>query len=104
MLHFYASPLTHLVKPEGLPSRPDVNVILTLFVPLFQVRSPDLGYDAANIVLAFNNPLHWGKAELVQSATNTNDHLFHANPHSFPLCSLVLTNCVPAAQLRILHL
>ncbi|KAF8275143.1 hypothetical protein EI94DRAFT_1712450 [Lactarius quietus] len=37
MLHFYASPLTHLVKPEGLPSRPDVNVIFTLFVPLFQL-------------------------------------------------------------------
>lgn len=37
MLHFYASPLTHVVKPEGLPSRPDVSVILTLFVPLFQL-------------------------------------------------------------------
>ncbi|KAI9466093.1 hypothetical protein BJY52DRAFT_1366334 [Lactarius psammicola] len=37
MLHFYSSPLTHLVKPEGLPSRPDVNVILTLLVPLFQL-------------------------------------------------------------------
>lgn len=104
MLHFYASPLTHLVKPEGLPSRPDVNVILTLFVPLFQVRSPNLGYDAAYIVPAFNDPLHWDKAELVQSAANTNHHLFHANPHSFPLGSLVLTNYVPVAQLRVLHL
>ncbi|KAI9446566.1 hypothetical protein H4582DRAFT_1803674 [Lactarius indigo] len=37
MLHFYSSPLTHLVKPEGLPSRPDVNVIVTLLVPLFQL-------------------------------------------------------------------
>ncbi len=37
MLHFYSSPLTHLVKAEGLPSRPDVNVIFTLLVPLFQV-------------------------------------------------------------------
>ncbi|KAH9180438.1 hypothetical protein EDB89DRAFT_2110552 [Lactarius sanguifluus] len=37
MLHFYSSPLTHLVKPEGLPSRPDVNVIFTLLVPLFQL-------------------------------------------------------------------
>lgn len=65
MLHFYASPLTHLVKPEGLPSRPDVNVIFTLFVPLFQVSSPGLGYDAADIVSAFDDSLHWGKAELV---------------------------------------
>ncbi|KAH9059981.1 hypothetical protein EDB87DRAFT_648340 [Lactarius vividus] len=37
MLHFYSSPLTHLVKSEGLPSRPDVNVIFTLLVPLFQL-------------------------------------------------------------------
>ncbi|KAH9997603.1 hypothetical protein BJV77DRAFT_1059016 [Russula vinacea] len=37
MLHFYSSPLTHLVKPEGLPSRPDVNVIFTIYVPLFQL-------------------------------------------------------------------
>ena len=38
MLHFYSSPLTHIVKPEGLPSRPDVNVIFTIYVPLLQVR------------------------------------------------------------------
>ncbi|KAF8479306.1 hypothetical protein DFH94DRAFT_632238 [Russula ochroleuca] len=37
MLHFYSSPLTHLVKPEGLPSRPDLNVIFTIYVPLFQL-------------------------------------------------------------------
>lgn len=36
MLHFYSSPLTHIVKPEGLPSRPDVNVIFTIYVPLLQ--------------------------------------------------------------------
>lgn len=65
MLHFYSSPLTHLVKSEGLPSRPDVNVIFTLFVPLFQVRDPHSRYDEANIVSAFNDPLRWGKAELV---------------------------------------
>ncbi len=65
MLHFYSSPLTHLVKPEGLPSRPDVNVIFTLLVPLFQVRNPHLRYNAADVVSAFNDPLHWGKAELV---------------------------------------
>jgi hypothetical protein len=65
MLHFYSSPLTHLVKPEGLPSRPDVNVVFMLFVPLFQVRHPHLRYNVADIVSAFNDPLHWGKAELV---------------------------------------
>ncbi|KAI0256581.1 hypothetical protein BJV78DRAFT_1117139 [Lactifluus subvellereus] len=37
MLHFYSSPLTHLVKPEGLPSRPDVNVIFTILMPLLQL-------------------------------------------------------------------
>ncbi|KAI9508464.1 hypothetical protein F5148DRAFT_1196319 [Russula earlei] len=37
MLHFYSSPLTHLVKPEGLPSRPDLNVIFTIYIPLFQL-------------------------------------------------------------------
>ncbi|KAI0273512.1 hypothetical protein BC834DRAFT_854155 [Gloeopeniophorella convolvens] len=37
MLHFYSSPLTHLVKPEGLPSRPDVNVVFTILMPLFQL-------------------------------------------------------------------
>ena len=36
MLHFYSSPLTHIVKPEALPSRPDVNVIFTIYVPLLQ--------------------------------------------------------------------
>ena len=65
MLHFYSSPLTHVVKPEGLPSRPDVNVIFILLVPLFQVRPPHLRYNVADIVAAFNDPLHWGKAELV---------------------------------------
>ncbi|KAH9981408.1 hypothetical protein BGW80DRAFT_1434569 [Lactifluus volemus] len=37
LLHFYSSTLTHQVKPEGLPSRPDVNVIFTIFMPLFQL-------------------------------------------------------------------
>lgn len=67
-------------------------------------KKPHLGHDAADIVPAFNDPLHRDKAELVQSAANTNDYLFHANPHSFSLGSLVLTNCVPATQLRVLYL
>ena len=65
MLHFYSSPLTHLVKQEGLPSRPDVNVIFILLVPLFQVRIPHLKFNVADIVSAFNDPLQWGKAKLV---------------------------------------
>lgn len=65
MLHFYSSPLTHLVKPEGLPSRPDVNVIFILLVPLLQVRNPHLRHNLADIVSAFNDPPHWSEAELV---------------------------------------
>jgi len=66
MLHFYSSPLTHLIKPEGLPSRPDVNVIFTIYVPLFQVRKHLWAiYNAADIVLAFRDSYYRRKEELV---------------------------------------
>lgn len=38
LLHIYASPITHTNKGyPGHPSRPDKNVLVTLFLPLFQV-------------------------------------------------------------------
>ena len=66
MLHFYSSPLTHLVKPEGLPSRPDVNVIFTIYVPLLQVRELLLLRNMTDTVSAFHDPFRWGKTKLVQ--------------------------------------
>jgi hypothetical protein len=65
MLHFYSSPLTHIVKPEGLPSRPDMNVIFTIYVPLLQVRAHPYGRcNMLNVVPAFHDPPHRCKAEL----------------------------------------
>lgn len=36
LLHIYSLPMTHTVRTK--PSRPDINVLLTLFMPLLQVR------------------------------------------------------------------
>ncbi|KAK0211329.1 hypothetical protein DFS33DRAFT_371615 [Desarmillaria ectypa] len=37
LLHIYSSPITHVSKPEGLPSRPDKHVIFTIAIPLLQL-------------------------------------------------------------------
>ncbi|KAK7455173.1 hypothetical protein VKT23_011044 [Stygiomarasmius scandens] len=37
LLHVYASPITHVYKPEGLPSRPDKHVLITIAIPLLQI-------------------------------------------------------------------
>ncbi|KAK0239471.1 hypothetical protein EDD85DRAFT_880711 [Armillaria nabsnona] len=37
LLHIYSSPITHVNKPEGLPSRPDKHVIFTIAIPLLQL-------------------------------------------------------------------
>ncbi|THU80622.1 hypothetical protein K435DRAFT_767892 [Dendrothele bispora CBS 962.96] len=37
LLHVYASPITHVHKPEGLPSRPDKHVLITIAIPLLQI-------------------------------------------------------------------
>ncbi|KAM6500194.1 hypothetical protein JOM56_003208 [Amanita muscaria] len=38
LLHIYSSPTTHLYRPlEGLPSRPDKHVIVTIAIPLLQL-------------------------------------------------------------------
>ncbi|KAI0062367.1 hypothetical protein BV25DRAFT_1804386 [Artomyces pyxidatus] len=37
LLHLYSSPVTHTVKLEGLPSRPDVHVIYIIVMPLLQL-------------------------------------------------------------------
>ncbi|KDQ61231.1 hypothetical protein JAAARDRAFT_32233 [Jaapia argillacea MUCL 33604] len=37
LLHIYSSPLTHASKPQNLPSRPDVHVLITIILPLLQV-------------------------------------------------------------------
>ncbi|KAI0315241.1 hypothetical protein OF83DRAFT_1132833 [Amylostereum chailletii] len=36
-LHAYSFSMTHVVKPEGLPSRPDVHIILVMILPLAQL-------------------------------------------------------------------
>lgn len=37
MLHIYASPITHVDKVAGAPSRPDKHVLVTIILPLIQV-------------------------------------------------------------------
>ncbi|KAF8630451.1 hypothetical protein AX17_005428 [Amanita inopinata Kibby_2008] len=37
LLHIYSSPLSHVYKPSGLPSRPDKHVIITITIPLLQL-------------------------------------------------------------------
>ncbi|KAG7448355.1 uncharacterized protein BT62DRAFT_766865 [Guyanagaster necrorhizus] len=37
LLHIYSSPITHVNKPEGLPSRPDKHVVFTIAIPLLQL-------------------------------------------------------------------
>ncbi|KAJ7069971.1 hypothetical protein C8F01DRAFT_1114796 [Mycena amicta] len=37
LLHIYASPITHVYKPPGLPSRPDKHVIVSITIPLLQL-------------------------------------------------------------------
>nr|GAT50604.1 predicted protein [Mycena chlorophos] len=37
LLHIYSSPLTHVYKPMGLPSRPDKHVIVSITIPLLQL-------------------------------------------------------------------
>jgi hypothetical protein len=38
LLHIYASPITHVNKPEGRPSRPDKHIVVIMTIPLLQVR------------------------------------------------------------------
>lgn len=37
VLYIYASPVTHVNKINGLPSRPDIHVLITMALPLLQV-------------------------------------------------------------------
>ncbi|KAK2466636.1 hypothetical protein APHAL10511_000894 [Amanita phalloides] len=37
LLHIYSSPLTHVRRPDDLPSRPDKHVIITIAIPLLQL-------------------------------------------------------------------
>ncbi|TFY73074.1 hypothetical protein EWM64_g10938 [Hericium alpestre] len=37
LLHLYSSPITHSEKQEGLPSRPDMHVVVTILMPLLQL-------------------------------------------------------------------
>ncbi|VDB82846.1 unnamed protein product [Peniophora sp. CBMAI 1063] len=37
LLHIYSAPMTHTVKEEGLPSRPDVHVLFVIMLPLLQL-------------------------------------------------------------------
>ncbi|KAI0089994.1 hypothetical protein BDY19DRAFT_941804 [Irpex rosettiformis] len=37
VLYIYASPVTHVNKSSGLPSRPDIHVLITMVLPLFQL-------------------------------------------------------------------
>ncbi|KAF7299202.1 hypothetical protein MIND_00868900 [Mycena indigotica] len=37
LLHIYSSPITHVYKPSGLPSRPDKHVIVSITIPLLQL-------------------------------------------------------------------
>ncbi|KAI0053945.1 hypothetical protein FA95DRAFT_1480416 [Auriscalpium vulgare] len=37
LLHLYSSPITHTLKPEGLPTRPDVHVSIAIILPLLQL-------------------------------------------------------------------
>jgi hypothetical protein len=37
LLYAYSSPITHVVKPPGLPSRPDKHVLATITIPLLQL-------------------------------------------------------------------
>ena len=37
LLHIYSNPVTHLSQMDGLPTRPDKHVIITIAIPLLQV-------------------------------------------------------------------
>ena len=37
LLHIYSAPMTHTVKEDNLPSRPDVHVLFVIMLPLLQV-------------------------------------------------------------------
>ncbi|KAF4576399.1 hypothetical protein EYR36_001003 [Pleurotus pulmonarius] len=37
LLHIYSSPITHMNKYDGLPSRPDKHVVVTIAIPLLQL-------------------------------------------------------------------
>ncbi|KZV65902.1 hypothetical protein PENSPDRAFT_586031 [Peniophora sp. CONT] len=37
LLHIYSAPMTHTVKEEGLPTRPDVHVLFVIMLPLLQL-------------------------------------------------------------------
>ncbi|ESK96491.1 hypothetical protein Moror_6999 [Moniliophthora roreri MCA 2997] len=37
LLYAYSSPITHVDKPDGLPSRPDKHVLATITIPLLQL-------------------------------------------------------------------
>ncbi|KAI0700447.1 hypothetical protein BC835DRAFT_1266294 [Cytidiella melzeri] len=37
ILYIYASPVTHVNKSSGLPSRPDIHVLITMVLPLLQL-------------------------------------------------------------------
>lgn len=39
LLHIYSSPVTHMNRATGLPSRPDKHAIITISIPLLQVCS-----------------------------------------------------------------
>ncbi|KAI0005919.1 hypothetical protein BJV74DRAFT_875033 [Russula compacta] len=106
MLHFYSSPLTHLIKPEGLPSRPDVNVIFTIYIPLFQL----------SMIHFIGAKQSWSNQRLIPTTicsllTLTHFHwVLWLSPSSYPLLnyvscifeSLLLLVIVVAFSLNIL--
>ncbi|OBZ69160.1 hypothetical protein A0H81_10915 [Grifola frondosa] len=87
-LYIYSSPTTHADKTQGVPSRPDKHVIITMMLPLLQVRS--------HMIHCLEVKQRWARQRLIPTTICAVLNLIHfhsvvwVNSPAYPL-----TNYIP---------